>query len=88
MSWRGFSHFILIFIGPRGDSAVSLEKDMCPAYATCLFRQKFMVFPLSPSNRAFLAALRMRSLRSRFCSFVRDSIPFACAVSIAPLHIG
>ncbi len=38
MSSRGLSQVMRMWMGPRGDSPVASEKDMCPAKAACLFR--------------------------------------------------
>ena len=69
----GLSVSIVTRMGPNGDSAVSSEKEMCPANATCLFRQKLMVFPLMLRKSAFLAASRILSLRSILRSLIRGN---------------
>jgi len=75
-------------MGPKGDSAVSSEKEMCPANATCLFKQKLIVFPLMLWKSAFLAASRILSVRSILRSLKRESCPLASAVNVSALPEG
>ena len=66
----------------------SVEKETCPAKATCLFRLKLRDFVSNPWSRTGLAAARMCSRWSRLRSLVRASCPFASAVRRLPLCRG
>src|ERR1035437_1497585 len=88
MSCWGLSVSMLTFIGPNGDSAVSSEKETCPANATCLFKQKEIMFPLVDLKRSFLEASRILSLRSILRRLKSESCPLATAVNVLHLMEG
>ena len=64
------------------------RNEMCPANATCLFKQKLMVFPRMLRKSAFLAASRILSLRRMLRSLKRESCPVASAVKMLILPAG
>ncbi len=67
-------------MGPSGDSAVSSEKEMCPAKATCLFRQKLMVFASYAVEKGFSGGVANPVVSSRLRNLKRESCPDASAV--------
>ena len=60
-------------MGPKGDSPSGAEKDTCPTYATCLFRNVIILLSSLPLNSCDRAAARILSRWMIIRNFSSDS---------------
>ena len=68
-------------MGPKGDSPSGAEKDTCPTYATCLFRNTMILLSSFPLNNWDRAAARILSRWMIILNFSSDSRLVSCSLA-------